>query len=38
MQIAELEEYIFQIDYIVNKSFHQNLSCFCQSKNSNDPF
>lgn len=36
MLIAESEEYISQIDFIVNKSFLQNSSCFYPFKNNNE--
>lgn len=36
MQIAELEESISQIDFIVKNNFLQNLSSFYQFKNNNE--
>jgi hypothetical protein len=36
MQTVELEEYIFQTDYIVKNNFLQNSSFFCQSKSNSD--
>merc|ERR1719168_304786 len=32
MQIAEFDEYIFQIDYTQRTSYHQNLNYFYRSK------
>jgi|688.fasta_scaffold125552_1 hypothetical protein len=36
MQIVELEEFIFQIDFIAKNNFLQNLNFSYLSKNNND--
>jgi hypothetical protein len=36
MQIVELEEFIFQIDYIVKNNSHPNLNYSYQFKNNNE--